>query len=148
MRRLHVPPGWGIAILRIIVGLVFLEHGNQKLFTYGLGGVAESFAKMGMPAPGFSAALVTFVEFLGGLGLIFGLLTRWASLLLSIVMLVAVFGVHLKGGFFLPAGFEYALTLLAANLCLVIAGPGSFALDRMIGRGRASSPASEAKKAV
>jgi len=129
-------PDWGIAILRIVAGLVFLEHGNQKLFALGFPGVGGMLTRLGIPVPGFFAVVVTMVEFLGGLALIAGLLTRWAALLLSINMAVAVLSVHLKDGFFLPSGFEYALTLLAANACLVITGPGALALDHVLRRER------------
>ena len=125
---------FGIAILRMIVGLVFLVHGYQKLFVYGFGGVGASFAKMGIPSPAVFAIIVTLVEFLGGIALLLGLFTRWAALLLAINMLVAVVRVHLPSGFFLPRGYEYALTLLCANIALILTGPGRPALDRMMGR--------------
>ena len=124
--------GWGLAILRIVVGSVFLAHGAQKLFTYGFGGVTGMMAHLGIPLPAVSAVVVSLVEFLGGAALVLGLLTRWAAIPLSVNMLVAILAVHLKGGFFLPAGFEYALTLLAANVALAIAGPGALAVDNWI----------------
>ncbi len=121
--------GWGITILRVVVGIVFLVHGQQKLFTYGFNGVAGLMGQLGIPFPMLSAVVVTLVEFLGGLALILGFFTRWAAALLAINMLVAMTVVHLRAGFFLPNGFEYALTLLAANLALTFAGSGRAALD-------------------
>ena len=121
--------GWGIAILRVVLGIVFLVHGQQKLFTYGFNGVAGLMGRLGLPFPMLSAVVVTLVEFLSGLALIFGFFTRWAAALLAINMLVAIVAVHLRAGFFLPNGFEYALTLLAANLALAFAGSGEAALD-------------------
>ena len=47
-------------------------------------------------------------------------------------MLVAVVAVHLPNGYFLPKGFEYALTMLVANVALVLTGPGVFALDNVL----------------
>lgn len=123
---------WGIAAIRIIVGIVFLVHGSQKLFVFGIGGMAGFFAQGGFPLPMISAILVTFSEFLGGLALILGLFTRWAASPLAITMAVAVFGVHLKGGFFLPHGYEFALTLLVANIGLILTGSGAFALDNRL----------------
>lgn len=122
-------PDWGIFVLRVIVGLVFLMHGGQKLFVYGFGGVAGSMAKLGIPLPGLSAVVVTTVEFLGGAALMAGLFTRWAAALLTINMLVAILAVHYKNGFFLPAGYEYALTLLGASLSLTLAGSGAAAVE-------------------
>jgi putative oxidoreductase len=131
---------WGIAAVRFIVGLVFLVHGSQKLFVYGFGGVAGFMAHAGIPVPAVSAVVVTLVEFLGGLALVTGLFTRWAAILLAINMAVAVLAVHLKNGFFLPQGYEYALTLLVANVGLALTGAGAFALDNVL-RARAAGPA-------
>lgn len=127
---------WGILVLRVIVGLVFLMHGGQKLFVYGFGGVAGSMANMGIPLPGLAAFVVTTVEFLGGAALMAGLFTRWAAALLTINMVVAVLAVHSKNGFFLPAGYEYALVLLAANLSLLLTGPGAVAVENSLVRQR------------
>ncbi len=121
----------GIAFLRVVVGVVFLAHGWQKLFVLGFASVAGKMQQLGMPLPMPSAVVVTLVEFLGGLGLILGLRARWAAFFISIDMLVAVLAVHLRGGLFLPRGFEYALTLLAASVALTLLGPGALALDSL-----------------
>jgi putative oxidoreductase len=126
----------GITILRVVIGIVFVIHGGQKLFVYRFAGVARNFAAMGIPLPDVSAVAVTLVEFLCGLLLIVGLFTTWAALLLAIDMAVAIVAVHLRNGFFLPQGFEYALTLLAANVTLAISGPGDAALDGRLKRDR------------
>ena len=123
---------WGLTFLRIAVGVVFLMHGGQKLFVLGLHGVAGMLGGMGLPLPMVSATVLTLVEFLGGLALILGIFTRYAALLIAFAMLVAILLVHLKGGFFLPRGFEYPLVLLAANLTLALSGPGALALGSRI----------------
>ncbi len=125
---------WGITLIRIIVGVVFLAHGSQKVFGYGFSAVGGMFGHMGIPMAGFFGVVVPLVEFLGGLGLVVGLLTRWAAAFLVINMAVAVLKVHLGGGFFLPRGFEYALTLLVVNIALLIAGSGAFAIDNKFGK--------------
>lgn len=122
----------GITVLRLAVGFVFAAHGAQKLFLYGIGATTHAFAQMGIPLATVAAPLVAFVEFFGGLALIVGFATRVASALLAINMLGAILLVHLKGGFFLPTGFEYAFTLLAANAGLVLGGPGVLAVDKWI----------------
>jgi len=122
----------GLTLLRVIVGVVFLAHGYQKLFTYGIGGVAGSFAQIGIPAPHLSAYLATFAEFFGGTALLLGLFTRFAAIPVAITMVVAILNVHLKGGFFAPAGVEYPLTLLVANLALITAGGGACAIDNLL----------------
>lgn len=120
--------GWGLTILRIVIGVVFMMHGGQK-FSMGFRGVAGFFGNAGIPFPMASAVVVTLLEFFGGLALVAGLFTRWVSLLIAIEMLVAIIKVHLRGGFFLPAGFEYALTMFAANLSLVLSGAGRASVD-------------------
>ena len=127
----------GLAIVRIITGIVFVAHGGQKLFQYGLAGVTGTFTQMGIPLPGITAPLVSILEFAGGFALVIGLLTRLVALGLVIDMLGAILLVHLAGGFFLPAGYEFALTLLCASLALVIGGPGRFSVDETIARRQA-----------
>ena len=127
----------GLLILRIAVGIVFLMHGGQKLFVFGFAGVTGAFGQMGAPFPAVTGPLAAIVEFLAGGALVIGLLTRLAAFGLAIDMLGAIILVHLKGGFFLPSGYEFALTLLAANVAIATAGAGYYSLDRVIADRRA-----------
>jgi putative oxidoreductase len=127
---------YGITLFRLIVGLVFVMHGAQKLFTYGHAGVVGGFTQMGIPAADLTAWVVTMVEFFGGLALILGLGTRIVAIPLMVNMLGAIAFVHWKNGFFLPNGYEFALTLLLANAGLALTGSGALALDNVIGRSR------------
>jgi putative oxidoreductase len=129
--------GTGLLIIRVITGIIFMAHGGQKLFQYGLAGVTESFTQMGVPLPGITAPLVAIIEFFGGFALVIGLLTRLAALGLAIDMLGAIVLVHLAGGFFLPAGYEFALALFGASLGLAVGGPGILSVDEGIARRRA-----------
>jgi putative oxidoreductase len=113
---------WGLVPLRLVVGLVFVVHGAQKLFVFGLGGAAGFMAKVGIPLPFVAAVVVMAVEILGGLALILGLGTRVAAALLAFEMLVAILTVRLKMGF--VGGYEFELTLLAASLSLALLGAG------------------------
>jgi putative oxidoreductase len=123
-----------LAVLRISLGAIFVAHGAQKLFTFGFAGVTGAFGHMGIPFAGFMGPFIALLEFFGGLALVFGLLTRLAALGLLFNMLGAIGFVHLKGGFFLPSGYEYALSLALSSLALVFAGAGEYSLDAVIGR--------------
>lgn len=126
----------GLAVLRIGAGLVFMAHGGQKLFVFGIDGVTAGFTQMGIPLAAVSAPLVALVELLGGLALVVGLLTRLAAVGLAVTMLGAILFVHLAAGFFLPNGSEFALTLLAAAVALALTGAGDFSLDGLRARRR------------
>ena len=130
--------GIGIAALRLIVGLVFLVHGSQKLFVYHFAGVTGFFTHGNIPLTAVSAVVVTLVEFLGGVALILGLGTRVAAILLAINMAGAIYFVHLSAGFFAPKGYEYPLTLLVANVAIALAGAGVCAFDNLLGKSKAA----------
>lgn len=132
----------GLAVLRAVVGIIFIAHGGQKLFVYGLEGVGGGFAQMGVPMAAVVGPFIAFLEFFGGIALVLGLLTRVASLGLAFTMVGAIVLVHLKEGFFNPAGIEFPLLLLAAAVTLVITGAGRYSLDGLIAgrRARAEAP--------
>lgn len=128
---------WGALPLRLAAGSVFMMHGGQKLFVLGLGGTAGVMTRLGIPAPMTAAVAVIAVEFVGGLALLLGLLTRWVALALTVDMLLAILVVHLKGGFFLPYGFEFALTLLGVTVTLALLGSGEGSADSALAQRKA-----------
>jgi putative oxidoreductase len=127
---------YGITLLRVIVGLVFVMHGGQKLFVMGIDGVAGFFGQIGIPFAYASAVLVTAVELLGGALLVAGLFTRFVTPLIAATMVGAIATVHGSKGFFLPEGYEFALMLLVSSAALFLTGSGALALDNLFGRER------------
>lgn len=122
----------GLTLLRTITGTIFIAHGAQKLFVFGLAGVSAGFGQMGVPMPELIGPFVALVELFGGLALVAGLLTRVASVGLASTMAVAILLVHLKAGFFAPAGIEFPLSLLAATIMLALTGAGAWSVDALI----------------
>ncbi|GAA2188818.1 DoxX family protein [Leucobacter alluvii] len=129
---------WGLLIIRLALGAVFLMHGAQKLFEFTIPGTVESFGAMGAPLPEITAPLVAVLEFAGGILLILGLLTRLVALLLAVDMVVALVLVHAAAGFWVAeGGYEFVAVLGAAALGIALTGAGSLSLDRPLLRGRA-----------
>ena len=125
-----------LTLLRVVTGLILLAHGVQKLGAPAE--TARSFAGMGIPFPEVAVVLAILGEFVGGLGLALGALTRVAALGPLFTMLVAVFWVHFSKGLFAQGGgFEYPLTLLLVSLVFVVHGGGPYSLDAWVKRTRA-----------
>lgn len=125
---------WGDAaplLLRIVAGLIFLMHGLMKTADVSMFG--GFLSALHVPAPHFFAWAVVILEIAGGIALILGFLTHWASKLLSLLMIVAVLLVHVKNGFFVQNnGYEFALLLLAAVISLMITGAGKWSVDEWL----------------
>ncbi len=143
MNALGLSPGGRIAdfgplLARVIVGVIMAAHGLQKL-VMGPGAFGSSMlGAMGVPFPTFMGYVVVFVELVGGILLILGLLSRLAALLLTINLLVAILLVKVQIGLISPTdppavGAELDLALIAGFLVILLMGPGKLALDRMLG---------------
>ncbi len=120
--------------LRIVVGLVFLMHGGQKLFVFGLPGTEDILAKIGIPIAPVAAAVLILAEVAGGFAVLSGLFVRSAALVLAVDMAVAIVAARMQGGFFTPYGYEFELTLLGACLTLAAVGAGGASLDDLLRR--------------
>ena len=127
---------WGIVPLRVVIGVIFLFHGAQKVFAMGHPAVARFLSRVGIPDARAAAVVVMAVEFVGGIALILGAGTRVASSLIAIEMVVALLVVHVKVGFAGPNGAEFPLTLLAGALTLALLGSGAASVDALVRRRR------------
>lgn len=127
-------PDVGLLILRLVLGIIFLAHGAQKLFgAFGGGGIAGTagfFGSLGIPMPQVMAVVVAVFEFLGGLLVLIGFLTPLGGLMITAVMAGAIATVHMSKGFFVGnGGIEFPLMLLASGLALAFTGPGRFSVE-------------------
>jgi putative oxidoreductase len=140
-------PSWYAIPLRLIVGYGFLAHGIAKL-ARGPESFTTILAHLGMPFPEFLAWATILVEIFGGIAMLMGLFIRLVSIPMLVVLLVAIFTVHLDNGFssikllsvdaagahFGQPGYETDLLYIAAILALVIGGSGPLSLDGLFGR--------------
>ncbi len=119
-----------LLVVRVVVGIIFMAHGAQKLFGafggMGLAGVVKLMGPLGY--------FVTVAEFFGGLALVIGFLSRFSAFWLAAEMIGAIITVHGKNGFFLgpKLGFEYNLALIGLLLVTLIAGPGRFSVSHAL----------------
>lgn len=128
---------WAPFFLRVALGLIFLHHGGEKVFSNGPYAMAHGphgFIAAGWPLPHLLSVLASFGEFLGGLFVILGAGTRFGAFLIACVMAVATFAVHLPKDGFLSHPFEFALALLAAALALMLLGGGAASIDGLVWR--------------
>jgi putative oxidoreductase len=128
-------PGLGLALLRIVLGVIFIAHGWPKI-AGGAEGTAAFFANLGIPAPTLAAWAIALLETGGGLLLIVGFLVVPIAALLALHMLTGIFLVHIPNGFYVigpgSGGYEFNLLLAAALLTLIFVGSGNWTLqDRL-----------------
>ncbi|MEH7109728.1 DoxX family protein [Bacillus sp. JJ1764] len=124
----------GLLIIRLVVGLLFVGHGAQKLFGwfggYGIKGTGGWFESIGMK-PGITMALFAgLAELIGGILFALGFLTPLAAIIIAGTMVMAIVKVHGPNGLWATAnGYEYNLTLIAVSIGIVFIGPGKYAID-------------------
>jgi putative oxidoreductase len=127
----------GLLLIRLVIGLLFIGHGAQKLFGwfggYGLKGTGGWMESIGMK-PGFTMALMAgLTEFFGGILFTAGLLTPLAGLMIALTMVMAILKVHGPNGLWVTQnGYEYNLTLLVVAIAVAIAGPGQYSIDAFL----------------
>jgi putative oxidoreductase len=136
---------WVPLPLRPIIGFGFMAHGWAKL-SRGPSGFADLLTQIGAPLPEVTAWVSTFVELLGGLAIFVGAFVEVTCVPLIVMMLVAIFTVHLKYGFsaintigltadgpqFGPPGYEVNLLYIAGLLALILGGASPLSIDRLL----------------
>jgi putative oxidoreductase len=145
---------WATLPVRLIIGFGFVAYGWAKL-SRGPEGFAKLLEQVGAPLPELTAWLSTFVEIAGGLAILAGAFVGLVSVPLIVMMLVAMFTVHLRYGFsaintigltaegpqFGPPGYEVNLLYIAGLLALILGGAGPLSIDRLRVRRRQALPA-------
>jgi len=141
-RIMATSASWFTIPIRLALAAVMIAHGSQKVLGSFGGPGFNAFTSGNTPfsfmRPAWLwLAAAAFAEFVGGILIGLGLLTRVAAFLIACTMLTAVVGVHLSGGFFANnRGYEYPLALFAMALALLISGGGMLSVDRAISGGR------------
>jgi putative oxidoreductase len=123
---------FALAVLRVVLGVILLTHGKAKVFG-GMAAHQHMVASLGIPA--WMAYLSAGAEFIGGILLIAGLLTRFVGIAVMIEMLVAIFRVHLKHGLTGPGGYEFPLLICTVAFGLIFFGAGPISLDWLFSPG-------------
>ena len=145
-RLLHTDNDIMLTLMRVVAGIIFFAHGAQKVLGWfgghGFNATMHSFTA-GMGIPAVFAFLAIAAEFLGGLGLIVGLLGRIAAFGILVNMIVAIVMVHGQNGLFMNwmgnqrgEGIEYHLLAIAVLVPIMIKGCGAYSLDYLLSRVR------------
>lgn len=128
-------PARDVALLlaRLVLGVVLIAHGWQKLMIKGIGPTTEGFVGMGIPAAPVSAVFVIVVEILGGILVVVGAATAVVGVLVALEMLGAVLFVHIGSGLFVSeGGWELAGLVGATALALAAVGAGRLSVDHAV----------------
>jgi putative oxidoreductase len=126
----------GLLLIRVVVGILFIGHGAQKLFGwfggYGPKGTGGWMDSQGIKPGVFMAVLAGLMELVGGILFAVGLLTPVGSLLIAFVM-IGTFKVHAKNGVWNTAnGYELPLVMLVVAIGIALIGAGDYSLDALI----------------
>ncbi len=129
IHRLH-NPDLGILFVRIALGLVFISAGWMKITS-----IQETVGFFGMISlPAWTAYFVAYAEFIGGILFVLGLFTRYAAIVMAVIMLVAVKILFAKGFSMANGGYEYPLVLMLCSIALVTLGSGHYSVAHLIKR--------------
>ncbi|GAA0938450.1 DoxX family protein [Pseudonocardia zijingensis] len=122
-----------LLVARLLLGVVLIAHGWQKVVSNGLGATAEGFGKMGVPLAPVSAAYAGIVELVGGALLLVGAGTALVGVLVVLDMLGAALLVHVGNGVMASdGGWELVGVIGAAALLLAAVGAGRYSVDHAL----------------
>lgn len=119
-----------LLVLRVTLGVVFVAHGFDRFFITGLTETTGQFSAWGVPQAQLSAVIVALAELVGGALLAIGFLTTFFAGGLALLVLAAMYFVHISEGF---SGMEYPLVLMASLLTVLVFGAGRASLDGVLG---------------
>jgi putative oxidoreductase len=122
-----------LLVLRLVIGTIMIAHGYSKVFG-GFSHVRDMVQHIGFP--GWMAYLLAGTEFLGGILIIAGLLTRFVAVAMLIDMSVAIWKIHWHNGLKGQGGFEFPMSVAAIAFALIFFGAGPIALDSLRKSGR------------
>jgi putative oxidoreductase len=128
--------------IRLALGTIMFAHGAQKVFGVWGGPGLNRWVNQAAPFTDMRPSWLwlgaaAFSEFVGGALVMIGLYTRIGAFFIACVMLVAIFGVHWRYGFFINEnGFEFPLALLGMAMALLIYGGGSASIDSQMSGGK------------
>ena len=142
-KLIETPNDWTLTVLRMAAGIMIFPHGLQKTFGWfggpGFSAQMAGFERSHIPA--VFAFLAIMAEFLGGLGLLLGALTRVAAFGLAVDMIVAVYILHWRNGLFMNwtghqkgEGFEFHILVVAMAVVLMARGGGAASVDRALAK--------------
>lgn len=129
----------GLLVTRVLLGVILIAHGWEKLVTNGAGATGEFFDSVGVPAAQVAAVFAGGVELVGGILLILGLLTPIVAALVVVVMFGAYLFVHQGAGVYATnGGWELVAVIALAVAVFGLVGTGRYSLDALIARRRAT----------
>ncbi|WP_214370018.1 DoxX family protein [Pseudonocardia sp. H11422] len=138
-----------LLVARIVLGVVLIAHGWQKLATNGIAATIDAFAGIGVPLAPVAAVVATAVELVGGVLLVAGAATAVVGGLVVLTMLGAGLFVHTGNGIFAAdGGWELVGVIAAAALALAATGAGRFSVDHAVASRGAAAPAESSRAAA
>ena len=129
MRYLDRLQPLALLVMRLTLGAIMVDHGYHNVFGGGLHHHAQFVASLGFPA--WTGYVSSFTEFLGGLLILAGLLTRFAAFAICIDLAVAIATVHIHNGLMGNGGYEFPLAAASLAFALIFFGGGPIAFDHI-----------------